>query len=409
MSSLKEMFSTPKRAALAVACLCVILVTAGVCIVMIANGARGPEQSTAIGGEAAQNFAFADAGVDPASAQAVKVKYERYQGTFVYEVEFLAGETEYEYKINAADGSVVKKEQKAVMGPGNSVPVAGTITLEEARDIALADAGVAREEAVFTEAEQDMERGVPVFEFKFYGGNVEYEYEINGQTGAVYSKKTTTYVSQDPAGTPPPVQTAPPASQPPASQTPATQPPATAKPTPAPATQPPATQAPRPTQPSNSFIGSDAAKQAALADAGVSAGDARFTKVRMDYEDGVPVYEVEFYTATHEYDYEIHAQNGSVFHKEVEAHQTSSGNHHGGTGTQTGADIGAEAAKNAALNHAGCAAGDVVFTKVERDYDDGWLIYEIEFYKGGLEYEFEIDGTSGARSEEHTSELQSQR
>ncbi len=396
MSSIKEMFSTPKRAALAVACLCVILVTAGVCIVMIANGARGPEQSTAIGGEAAQNFAFADAGVDPASAQAVKVKYERYQGTFVYEVEFLAGETEYEYKINAADGSVVKKEQKAVMGPGNSVPVAGTITLEEARDIALADAGVAREEAVFTEAKQDMERGVPVFEFKFYGGNVEYEYEINGQTGAVYSKKTTTYVSQDPAGTPPPVQTAPPTSQPPASQTPATQPPATAKPTPAPATQPPATQAPRPTQPSNSFIGSDAAKQAALADAGVSAGDARFTKVRMDYEDGVPVYEVEFYTATHEYDYEIHAQNGSVFHKEVEAHQTSSGNHHGGTGTQTGADIGAEAAKNAALNHAGCAAGDVVFTKVERDYDDGWLIYEIEFYKGGLEYEFEIDGTSGA-------------
>ena len=391
MSSIKEMFSTPKRAALAVACLCVILVTAGVCIVMIANGARGPEQSTAIGGEAAQNFAFADAGVDPASAQAVKVKYERYQGTFVYEVEFLAGETEYEYKINAADGSVVKKEQKAVMGPGNSVPVAGTITLEEARDIALADAGVAREEAVFPEAKQDMERGVPVFEFKFYGGNVEYEYEINGQTGAVYSKKTTTYVSQDPAGTPPPVQTAPPASQPPA-----TQPPATAKPTPAPATQPPATQAPRPTQPSNSFIGSDAAKQAALADAGVSAGDARFTKVRMDYEDGVPVYEVEFYTATHEYDYEIHAQNGSVFHKEVEAHQTSSGNHHGGTGTQTGADIGAEAAKNAALNHAGCAAGDVVFTKVERDYDDGWLIYEIEFYKGGLEYEFEIDGTSGA-------------
>ncbi len=396
MSSLKEMFSTPKRAALAVACLCVILVTAGVCIVMIANGARGPEQSTAIGGEAAQNFAFADAGVDPASAQAVKVKYERYQGTFVYEVEFLAGETEYEYKINAADGSVVKKEQKAVMGPGNSVPVAGTITLEEARDIALADAGVAREEAVFTEAKQDMERGVPVFKFKFYGGNVEYEYEINGQTGAVYSKKTTTYVSQDPAGTPPPVQTAPPASQPPASQPPATQPPATAKPTPAPATQPPATQAPRPTQPSNSFIGSDAAKQAALADAGVSAGDARFTKVRMDYEDGVPVYEVEFYTATHEYDYEIHAQNGSVFHKEVEAHQTSSGNHHGGTGTQTGADIGAEAAKNAALNHAGCAAGDVVFTKVERDYDDGWLVYEIEFYKGGLEYEFEIDGTSGA-------------
>lgn len=386
MSKLKELFSTPRRAAVAVACLGVILVTAGICAVMIASGARGPEPASAIGGEAAQNYAFADAGVDPASAQVLKVKYERFQGEFVYEVEFLAGETEYEYKINAADGSVVKKEQKTVKGPGNSVPAAGTITLEEARDVALADAGVTLEQAILAEAEQDTEGGIPVYEFKFYSGNVEYEYEINGQTGAIYSKKTTTYVSQPTA----PVVTTPPAASNPPAQTaaPATQPPATAQPTPAPAT-------PRPTQPSSGFIGSDAAKQAALADAGVSAGDARFTKVRMDYEDGVPVYEVEFYTATHEYEYEIHAQTGAVFSKHVEAFHNSGG-HHGDTTGQTGADIGAEAAKNAALNHAGCAAGDVTFTKVERDYDDGRLVYEIEFYKDGLEYEFEIDGASGA-------------
>lgn len=387
MSKLKELFSTPRRAAVAVACLGVILVTAGICAVMIASGARGPEPASAIGGEAAQNYAFADAGVDPASAQVLKVKYERFQGEFVYEVEFLAGDAEYEYKINAADGSVVKKEQKTVKGPGNSAPAAGGITLEQAREIALADAGLDPEQAIFTEAEQDTEGGIPVYEFKFYGGNVEYEYEINGQTGSVYSKKTTTYVSQPTA---PAVTTPPAASNPPAqTAAPATPTPATARPTPAPAT-------PQPTQPSGGFIGSDAAKQAALADAGVSAGDARFTKVRMDYEDGVPVYEVEFYTATHEYEYEIHAHHGTVYSKHCEAHHTSGGHHSGGTGTQTGADIGAEAAKNAALNHAGCAAGDVTFTKVERDYDDGRLVYEIEFYKDGLEYEFEIDGASGA-------------
>lgn len=387
MSKLKELFSTPRRAAVAVACLGVILVTVGICVVMIASGAPGPEPASAIGGEAAQNYAFADAGVDPASAQVLQVKYERFQGEFVYEVEFLAGETEYEYKINAADGSVVKKEQKTVKGPGNSVPAAGTITLEEARNIALADAGVTLEQAIFAEAEQDTEQGIPVYQFKFYSGNVEYEYEINGQTGAIYSKKTTTYVSQG-TGETPPVQTG----------APATQLPATAKPTPAPTpapTQPPATQGPRPTQPSGMYIGADAAKNAALADAGVPAGDARFTKVRMDYEDGVPVYELEFYTATHEYEYEIHAQTGAVFSKHVEVHHNS-GDHHGGTAGQTGADIGAEAAKNAALNHVGCAAGDVVFTKVEQDYDDGRLVYEIEFYKDGLEYEFEIDGASGA-------------
>lgn len=375
MPNFKELFSTPRRAALAAACLVVILATVGICAVLIVSGAREAEQSSAIGGEAAQNFAFADAGVDPVSAQAVQVKYGRFQGTFVYEVEFIAGDAEYEYKIDAADGSVVKKEIKAVKGPENSVPAAGTVTLEQARDIALADAGVAREQAVFTGAEENLEGGVPLYGFRFYAGNVEYEYGINGQTGAVYSKKTTTYVGQSTGETAPPP----------------TRPPSTAEPTPAPTpapTQPPATQAPRPTQPSGLYIGAEAAKNAALADAGVSAGDARFTTVRMDYEDGVPVYEVEFYTATHGYEYEIHAQNGSVFSKHTEARRTS--------GSSTGADIGAEAAKSAALNHAGCAAGDVVFTKVEQDYDDGRLVYEIEFRKDGLEYEFEIDAASGA-------------
>ena len=327
MSKLKELFSTPRRAALAVACLGVMLVTIGICAVIIASGAGGPEPVSAIGGEAAQSYAFADAGVDPASAQVLQVKYQRFQGEFVYEVEFLAGETEYEYKINATDGSVVKKEQKTVKGPGNSVPAAGTITLEQARDIALADAGVTREQAVFAGAEQDTEGGIPIYEFKFYGGNVEYEYEINGQTGSVYSKKTTTYVGQGAGETPPPGQTGAPATQQP------TRPPATAEPTPIP-TQPPATQAPRPTQPSGMYIGADAAKNAALADAGVSAGEARFTKVRMDYEDGVPVYELEFYTATHEYEYKIHAQTGAVFSRHVEAHHNSGG-HHGGTADQS--------------------------------------------------------------------------
>lgn len=322
MSKLKELFSTPRRAVVAAACLGVMLVTIGVCAVMLASGAGGPEPVSAIGGEAAQNYAFADAGVDPVSAQAVQVKYRRFQGEFVYEVEFLAGETEYEYKINAADGSVVKKEQKTVKGPGNSVPAAGAITLEQARDIALADAGVIREQAVFAAAEQDIEGGIPIYEFKFYGGNVEYEYEINGQTGAVYSKKTTTYVGQGGGEVPSPGQTGAPAAQRP------TRPPAAAEPTPVP-TQPPATQAPRPTQPSGGYIGAEAAKSAALADAGVSAGDARFTKVRMDYEDGVPVYELEFYTAAHEYEYEIHAQTGAVFSRHAEARH-SPGEHHGG-------------------------------------------------------------------------------
>lgn len=388
MPSIKNLFSTPKKAAVSVACLLVLLATVVICIVYAVN-ANSPAENSSIGGESAQNFAFADAGVDPASAQAVQVKFERYQGEFVYEVEFIAGDTEYEYKINAADGSVVKKEQKTVKGPGNTGLPSAAVTLEAARDIALADAGVSRESAVFTEAKEDMEGAVLVYEFQFYVGNMEYEYEINAQTGAVYSKKTTTYVAQNPVG----------ASTPPAPTAPQQSPRPTAQPTQPPAiSQPPATLSPtsQPTsKPSGLYIGSEAAKGIALADAGVSAGEAQFTKVRMDYEDGIAVYELEFYTSTHEYEYKINAQTGAVYDKSVEGFSVSggyhSGQHHGGDQC-----ISAEQARTCALNHAGCNAGQVVFTKTELDYDDGVAVYEIEFYMDGMEYELEIDAVTGA-------------
>lgn len=337
MPNFKGMFSTPKKAAVSIACLLVILVTAGVCIgIVYAGSTNSAAENSSIGNESAQNFAFADAGVDPASAQAVKVKFERFQGEFVYEVEFIAENTEYEYKINAADGSVVKKELKTVEGPGSTGQLPAAVTLEDAREIALADAGVSREQATFTEVEGDTEGGVPVYEFQFYAGNVEYEYEINGQTGAIYSKKTTTYVTQDPgvAASAPPRQTNPPTAQ--STQAPTAQPPQpTPEPTQAPAvqpTQPPATAAPQPTsQPQQGgklYIGADAAKNAALSDAGLSAGQVWFTEVRMDYEDGVAVYELEFRTSTHEYEYEINAQTGAVYSRDMDAYSFSGGDHH---------------------------------------------------------------------------------
>ena len=362
----KALFSTPKKAAAMIACLLVIAVMMAVCIVYAVNS-NGPAENSAIGAENAQNFAFADAGVDPASAQAIQVKFERHQGEFVYEVEFIAGDTEYEYKINASDGAVVQKESKTVKGPESTAVLPGAVALEEAQAIVLADAGVEGAQATFTEVEQDMEGVLPVYGFKFYAGNMEYEYEINAQTGAIYSKKVTTYVAQNPGGT--------------------------------------ATAAPRPTQPpaqGGMYVGSEAAKSAALTDAGVSAGDARFTKVRMDYEDGAAVYEIEFYTSTHEYEYKINAKTGAVYSKEAKALSNGSGSHHGQSQNQNpnqnqagDSFIGTEQAKAAALRHAGCSAEQVVFTKAKLDYDDGRAIYEIEFTKDGLKYELEIDAATG--------------
>ena len=91
-----------------------------VCVALYAAQRPQPNENAAIGGENAKGFAFVDAGVDPADAAAVSAKYVYWEGQFVYEVGFIAGDTEYQYKIDALDGSVLKKESKAVKGPEES-------------------------------------------------------------------------------------------------------------------------------------------------------------------------------------------------------------------------------------------------------------------------------------------------
>ncbi|MBQ6401289.1 MAG: PepSY domain-containing protein [Firmicutes bacterium] len=57
--------------------------------------------------------------------------------------------------------------------------------------------------------------------------------------------------------------------------------------------------------------------------------------------------------------------------------------------------IGEERAKQIALSDAGFTESQVWFTKLRRDYDDGLYIYEVEFVKDRLEYEYEIHAVNG--------------
>lgn len=52
-------------------------------------------------------------------------------------------------------------------------------------------------------------------------------------------------------------------------------------------------------------------------------------------------------------------------------------------------------AKTAALEIAGLNEADVTFMKVKLEMDDGRHIYDIEFYAGNTEYDFEIDASTG--------------
>ena len=54
-----------------------------------------------------------------------------------------------------------------------------------------------------------------------------------------------------------------------------------------------------------------------------------------------------------------------------------------------------EEAKQAALEYAGVKASEATFTKAHRDFDDGRVVYEIEFYANGTEYEMDVDASTG--------------
>ena len=72
----------------------------------------------------------------------------------------------------------------------------------------------------------------------------------------------------------------------------------------------PQPQSAAPTQAAASGISADRAKQIALSHAGVSG--ASFTKVKLDTDDGVRVYEIEFKVGNVEYEYDIDASSGAI-------------------------------------------------------------------------------------------------
>lgn len=136
----------------------------------------------------------------------------------------------------------------------------------------------------------------------------------------------------------------------------------------------------------------DQAKDKALAHAGLKANQVTFVKSKLDWDDGRQVYDVEFYTSDYkEYDYEIDASTGEVVSYDFDAEGYAppvTGNGQSGT-------ITADQAKEKALSQVpGATVSDI--REFETDYDDGRLQYEGKIYYNGMEYEFEIDGYSGA-------------
>ncbi len=258
------------------------------------------------------------------------------------------------------------------------------ITQEEAREVALSDAGLTTDTVTFTEERIDYENGVKVYEFEFYAENVEYDYEINAETGVIYSKSKEIYdtVAESSAAQPE-VETATSEVQLEAET----------------ATSAAATEAG--TNVNFGTVTLEDAKSIVLADAGVAAENATFTKAKQKMSHGEEIYDLEFYTDTYEYEYEVLVTDGSIVEKDMDARKTTATTVAQETATtaETSATansyISVDEAKTIAVSAAGLSISDVIFDKAKLDKEDGIRVYEIEFYQGRTEYEYVINATTG--------------
>jgi len=221
--------------------------------------------------EDAKNTALLHQNVNVNDATFLKSELSTYENKTVYTICFTTGEATYNYYIDAKANTVVAFDIKTPNANGNSnTNTPTTITLEQAKEIALNHSGVNASEVTFVQAELD---GRYVYEIEFYVGNVEYDYKIRSTTGEIIScdNDAEHYHHNNSKGNSNSNQVKP------------------------------------------SYNISEAkAKEIALNHAGVSESQISHFKIKLDYDDGRVEYEIEFHVGHTEYEYEIDANSGNI-------------------------------------------------------------------------------------------------
>ena len=274
------------------------------------------------------------------------LSFESLVGLSINELNLLVNSTAVQGTSSAQQGGETVAQQSAINSTG-SASQSGYIGIDAAKEAALTHAGVGADTVAWMEADFDYEDGRMVYEVEFVAGGAEYEYDIDAVTGEVLKfEQEGGYAPGTGTGT--------------GTGTGAG---------------------------AQADIGQEAAKAAALAHAGVSEGDTRGLTVKRDYDDGVLKYEIDFWAGTAEYEYDVAAADGSILKSEREDHPNA---------LPASQAIGREAARDAALAHAGLSVNDVWELEVDDELDDDYPHYKVDFKSGGYEYEYEIDAATGA-------------
>ncbi len=252
-------------------------------------------------------------------------------------------------------------------GGGTAGGQAEYIGIDAAKAVALEAAGVAEDDAVFSTAGLDKRNGMDYYAVDFTAGGQSYEYDIDAVTGVVIDSSSGGGTAETPA---------------------AGDDDGTAS---APAAASPSPSAGQTTGGQAAAVTEEQARETALSHAGLTADQVTFVRSELDRDDGRLMYDVEFYTSDYkEYDYEIDAATGEILSYDYDAEGYSYQ-----PNATPGTAITAEQARAIALAEVPGAAESDIY-EFETDRDDGRLEYEGKIIYNNTEYEFTIDGYSGA-------------
>lgn len=222
-----------------------------------------PSSASYITADEAEQAALSHAGISSSDVSYITCELDFDDGIMVYEVEFISGNTEYEYDINAIDKSVLKfsterADNYSQSGQGGSSGNAASITEAEAQQAAFSHAGVSGATVIKAEYDRDDNK----YEIEFIAGSYKYEYEISASDGRVIESEKEAVKSSGTAYS----------------------------------------------------VSADEARQKALSHAGVTDP----YEFEIDYDRDDNKYEVEFKSGGYEYSYDINAATGEILKSEKE-------------------------------------------------------------------------------------------
>ena len=222
-----------------------------------------PSSASYITADEAEQAALSHAGISSSDVSYITCELDFDDGIMVYEVEFISGNTEYDYDINALDKSVLKfsterADNYSQSGQGGSSGNAASITEAEAQQAAFSHAGISGATVIKAEYDRDDNK----YEIEFIAGNYKYEYEISASDGRVIESEKEAVKSSGTAYS----------------------------------------------------VSADEARQKALSHAGVTDP----YEFEIDYDRDDNKYEVEFKSGGYEYSYDINAATGEILKSEKE-------------------------------------------------------------------------------------------